>query len=129
MTPEEYQQLNAEVAVKVMGHKLSDKFPGLMLITENDRVKHRVIPNYSTDIVEAFKVIEALKQMNNCCIILDLDCVGPYWTVTIKGGEGWVDNCKLKAKVGRADVELPEVICLAALKSMTWVPPKKKKSR
>lgn len=123
MTPQEHQYLNSLVAVKVMGHELSKKFPGLMIIYENDRLKHRVIPAYSTDIVEAFKVVEALKEMN-CCIKFDLDTYGPVWSVTIKGGKN-LGDCKVKAHVERSDVELPEVICLAAVTSMNWVPTKK----
>lgn len=72
------------------------------------------IAYFSSRIEPAFYLVERLRDMDNCCIKINLDVPGDVWRVEIRGHEY---GCEVKGMSDGRE-SLPLQICIAALMSV-----------
>lgn len=99
------RELDALIAEKVMGWE--DNMRGLMA--------YAIVPNYSTDIAAAWKVIEELRK-DQKALLISQAYQGPYWEYLSK--VEWNDSLKGYRFEFATSISAPHAICLAALKAV-----------
>lgn len=101
------RELDILIAKKVMGFTDIEMVHDFLLGKLKDD-EFTYIPNYSTDIFPAWKVINELKKHHR----IDISWNDNKWLVTLDGQDGWEKN-------GYDTVE--EAICMTALKAVVEV--------
>lgn len=115
---DDLRKLDAEVAEKVMGWTkivYDPKVPDMPMGMDPERNSPRVIPGFSSEVDNAWAVVEAMRGKG--CTTIEIELRGDKWTAMIgppaesKGGSG--------TPVGFAVADtMPLAVCRAALSAL-----------